>query len=170
MRSSVAAVALLSASLSGASTQAAEKTADYTTVIMEWPLNVSADEAWKRYWPFCEVHHQMERAGMAGHECSIEKGNGTDIGSDRRIGSGTLHEILTAKSKYSYTYIQSGANSRYHHSDFDVVPQGPHKSKFVRRWYWERKGVPDVDATNLAENIKIFTPVFALQAKIGDAP
>ena len=168
MKSYIAAAAILSVPLSGATKKAADKEPEYTAVILEWPLNVSADEAWKRYWPFCEVHHQMAKAGMPGHECTIAKGNGTDVGSDRRIGKGAVGEVLTAKSKYSYTYIQTGTTTRYHHSDFEVVPQGPNKSKFVRRWFWERKGTAEADAAFFAENIKIFTPVFALQATIAE--
>ena len=168
MKNYIVAAAMLSLPLWGAATQAADKAPEYTTVIMEFPLNVSADEAWKKYWPFCEVHHQMARAGMAGHECTIDKGNGTDVGSDRRIGNGNTHEILIGKSKYSYTYIQSGSTTRYHHSDFEVVPAGPNKSKFVRRWFWERKGTAEADAAFFVENVKIFTPVFALQAQVGE--
>ena len=167
MKNYIAAAALLIVSSSGTATQAADKTL-YTSVVMEFQLNVSADEAWKRYWPFCEIHHQMERAGMAGHECIIAKGNGTDIGSDRRIGKGTVGEILTAKSKYSYTYIQTGSTTRYHHSDFEVVPEGPNKSKFVRRWFWERKGTAEADTAELVKKLAVFTPVFVLQAKVAE--
>ena len=165
MKNYIVAAAILSVSLLGAAAKAADKTAEYVTVVMEWPLKVSADEAWKRFWPFCEVHNQMDRAGMPGHKCTNEKGNGTDVGDIRHFGE--AHETMIEKGKYSYTYATSGPNPTDYHSNFEVVPEGPNKSKFVRRWYWlPKKGTAEADAAELDRYLKIFADVFNLQVKI----
>lgn len=168
MRNYVGTAAIMIMALAGTVAYAADKMpndADYSKIELEMKLNVSADDAWKKFWPsFCQVHINL------GRPCKIVKGNGTDIGSDRDpSGSGGIHEVMIAKSKYSYTYTQTGPNPLYHHSLFEVVPEGPNKSKFVRKWFWERKGTLEADTASLPDRMKIFTTTFIEQAKLAES-
>ena len=136
MKSFIIAAATLSACLSSQASLAAE----YATITLERPLNVSADAAWKQIMPFCV---SATRRGLA---CDLVNGNGTDIGSVRSLNHGQTTEIMVGRSKYSVTYTFPAPNPTAFHGTYELVPEGPKKSKLVRTIFWDQSSLDTAEA------------------------
>jgi len=145
----IVAAATLSASIFGTAAFAAE----YTSIIIERPVNASADDTWKKIGPFCSLTEWL------GPPCEITKGNGGDIGSIRSIFAGRVTEILVAKTRYSYTYTFPAPNPTAYHGTLGVVPDGAQKSKIVYTLFYDEEpnGTAEAKAADRDRRTKTFT-------------
>lgn len=133
------------ASLFGPSAMAA----DFTNIVIERPVNASADNTWKKVGPYCSLTEWL------GAPCEITNGNGVDLGSIRSIAGGRVTEIIVARTKYSYTYTFPPPNPDAYHGTLEVVPEGPKKSKIVYTLFYKQ---PEADAKEDKERrTKTFT-------------
>ena len=160
MKPLVIAAVTLSASLAGTAARAAE----YTLIVQERALTVSADEAWKNLWPFCA---SVTKRGL---DCDIISGDGDEIGSVRLIDHGVATEILVAKSKYSFAFAYPAPNPTAYHGMIEVVPEGPQKSKLVRRMLYDAAplGTAEAKAADKAARTKSLTGITDQTARVAE--
>lgn len=156
----ISAAAVLGAVLFSQTSLAAE----YTSITLERPLNVSADEAWKQIMPFCL---SLTRRGFV---CDVVNGNGTDVGSVRSVNHGQITELIVGRTKYSVTYTFPAPNPTAYHATFEVVPEGPQKSKLVRTMFWDQAplATPEAKAADKAARTKNLTDTIDQMAKMAE--
>lgn len=87
----------------------------YVAIPMSITVNAAADAVWARVGKYCDI-------GEWGFpNCTILSGDGSSLGTIRSIG----HEVLVAKTKYSYTYTQpvrEGVVYNMYHGTLEAVP------------------------------------------------
>jgi hypothetical protein len=87
----------------------------YVAIPMTITVNAPADAVWARVGKYCDI-------GEWGFpNCTILSGDGKSLGTIRSIG----HEVLVAKTKYSYTYTQpvrEGVVYNLYHGTLEAVP------------------------------------------------
>jgi hypothetical protein len=81
-------------------------------VVIRETLDVArpVDVAWQRVGGFCAIGDWLKVS------CDYATGSG-DVGTMRRLVSGTIVEVMVARTPYSYTYLQTDgtmAATRYH--------------------------------------------------------
>lgn len=127
--------------------------ADYTSIVIERPVNASADDTWKKIGPYCSLAEWLDAP------CEITKGNGWDVGSIRSIAGGRVTEILVSKTRYSYTYTFAPPNPTAYHGHLEVLPEGAKKSKIVYTLFYDQEpsGTAEARAADKAQRTKRFT-------------
>jgi uncharacterized protein YndB with AHSA1/START domain len=100
-----AAFAALALAPSGAA--AADKTPEFTTILLEKVVDRSPDQVWARIGPYCAISQWLNVP------CQITAGNGVSVGTNRRL-RGTTDEVMVAVTSHSYTYAQPQSPIFYH--------------------------------------------------------
>ena len=87
----------------------------YVAIPMTITVNAPVDKVWARVGKYCDI-------GEWGFpNCTILSGDGTSLGTIRSIG----HEVLVAKTKYSYIYTQpvrEGVVYNLYHGTLEAEP------------------------------------------------
>jgi hypothetical protein len=140
---------VLSASLFSANAMSV----DYATVVIERPVNASAEDAWKKVGAFCGIRDWLSAP------CSITSGNDWDVGSVRSVGSGPTIEVLIAKTQYSYSYTYPSPNPTVYHGTVEIRPEGPKKSKIIYTMVFDQEplGTAEAKAAEAERRRTIFT-------------
>ncbi len=127
--------------------------ADYTSIVIERPVNASVDDTWKKISPYCSLSEWL------GPACEITKGNGTDVGSVRSIAGGRVTEVLVSTTKYSYTYTFIAPNPTSYHGHLEAIADGANKSKIVYTLFYDQEptGTAEAKAADKAQRTKTFT-------------
>lgn len=99
--------------------------AEYTNIVLEKDLSVSAETAWKKIGPYCSLSEWLKVS------CEIISGDKAfgDVGTVRRV-AGRINEVLVGKTALSYTYTWETGKDLYH-GTVEVVPKGASASKIV---------------------------------------
>jgi hypothetical protein len=87
----------------------------YVAIPMTITVNAPVDAVWARVGKYCDIGEW----GIP--NCTILSGDGSSLGTIRSIG----HEVLVAKTKYSYTYTQpvrEGAVYNLYHGTIEAAP------------------------------------------------
>lgn len=138
--------------------------ADYAVIVIERPVNASADETWKKIGPFCALRDWFKT------QCDITKGNETDVGSVRSVAGGRVSEVLVAKTKYSYTYTFPAPNPTAYHGTVEVVPEGAKKAKIVYTLFVDQESLatPEAKAADKEQRRKRFTEGVETMVKMAE--
>ncbi len=127
--------------------------AEYTNIVLEKELNVSAETAWKKIGPYCSLSEWLKVS------CEIISGDKTfgDVGTVRRV-AGRINEVLVGKTALSYTYTWETGKDLYH-GTVEVVPKGASASKIVYTLMYDIASLPtaEVKATDRANRTKTFS-------------
>ena len=99
--------------------------AEYTKIVLEKDLAVSAETAWQKIGPYCWLSEWLKVS------CETISGDKTfgDVGTVRRV-AGRINEVLVGKTALSYTYTWETGKDLYH-GTVEVVPKGASASKIV---------------------------------------
>jgi hypothetical protein len=139
--------------------------AEYTNIVMEKDLAVSAETAWKKIGPYCSLSEWLKMS------CEITAGDKAfgDLGSVRLV-AGRVTEVLVAKTALSYTYAMEGAKDLYH-GTVEVVPKGANASKIVYTLLYDNSalGTAEAKATDRANRTKRFTAGLDVMKTIAEA-
>ena len=103
----------------------AARAADYSVIVIEKPVKASVDITWKRISPFCSLTEWL------GVPCEISFGNGTDVGSIRKIAGGRVTEVMVGRTDHSYTYAFPEPSPTFYHGTLAAVSTGTNTSKIV---------------------------------------
>ena len=151
---------VLSASLFSVNAMAAE----YATVVIERPVNASADATWKKVGPFCNLRDWFSTP------CDIISGNDWDVGSVRSVAGGRVTEVLVAKTQYSYTYTYPSPNPTSYHGTVEIRPEGPKKSRIIYTMVFDQEplGTAEAKAANAEQRRTRFTAAVEKMVKIAE--
>ena len=135
-----------------ASTSAQAQTpqpADWTTLNFTANLNASADAAWQRIGgnDWCAIAKYLDVKS-----CTINSGKG-ELGSVRTIAlaTGSVVEIVVARTAHSYTYAQP-FTPIFYHGTLAVEPVDRAHSKLVYTLIWNQTAVGDAAAQAAARD------------------
>ncbi len=117
--------------------------ADWTTLTMSANLNQPADTAWQRIGgnDWCGIAKFLDVKS-----CDINSGKG-EVGSVRTIGiaTGSVVEIVVARTAHSYTYAQP-YTPIFYHGTMAVEPVDARHSRLVYTLIWNQTAVGDAAA------------------------
>jgi hypothetical protein len=123
--------------------------ADWTTLTLTADLNKPADVAWDRIGgnDWCGIAKYLDVKG-----CTINSGKG-EIGSVRSIAiaTGSVVEIVVARTAHSYTYAQP-FTPIFYHGTLAVEPVDRSHSKLVYTLIWNQAAVGDAAAQAAARD------------------
>ena len=127
--------------------------AEYTNIVMEKDLAVSAETAWNKIGPYCTLAEWLKLS------CEIISGDKAfgDLGTVRLV-AGRVNEVIVAKTALSYTYAMEGAKDLYH-GTIEVVPKGAGASKIVYTLFYDNSAMATAEAkaTDRANRTKRFS-------------
>ena len=148
MKKILIAAAMLGLGLGSARAQTPQP-ADWTTLTLTADLNKPADVAWDRIGgnDWCGIAKYLDVKG-----CTINSGKG-DIGSVRSIAiaTGSVVEIVVARTAHSYTYAQP-FTPIFYHGTLAVEPVDRSHSKLVYTLIWNQAAVGDAAAQAAARD------------------
>ena len=127
--------------------------ADWTTLTFTADLNTNADTAWEKIGgnDWCAIAKYLDVKG-----CTVNSGKGA-LGSVRTIetATGSVVEIVAARTAHSYTYAQP-FTPIFYHGTLAVEPAGKGHSKLIYTLIWNQAGLPDQKArTDAYEGRKV---------------
>ena len=143
--------------------------ADWTTLTFTADLNKPADVAWHRIGgdDWCGIAKYLDVKG-----CTVNSGKG-ELGSIRTIATatGSVVEIVAARTAHSYTYAQP-FTPIFYHGTLAVEPVDATHSKLVYTLIWNQAGLPDQKArTDAYEGRKVrFQAAVDKMAAAANAP
>ena len=143
--------------------------ADWTTLTFTADLNKPADVAWHRIGgdDWCGIAKYLDVKG-----CTVNSGKG-ELGSIRTIATatGSVAEIVAARTAHSYTYAQP-FTPIFYHGTLAVEPVDATHSKLVYTLIWNQAGLPDQKArTDAYEGRKVrFQAAVDKMAAAANAP
>ncbi len=123
-------IGLLVMAVTGAGTAAAQTTPrpplaplaipapTYVSLVMETPVNKSAEDVWGRICRYCDIEEWL------GLKCVLTSGVDGELGAVRTL-NGAIIEMLVAKTPFSYTYAQPvrvGVPYNAYHGTLEVRP------------------------------------------------
>jgi len=137
--------------------------ADYTSLILEKPVERSAETVWAKVGPYCAIKEWLKTT------CEYASGSG-GIGSVR-IVAGQYREVLVGRTEHSYTYAFSEPNPTMYHGTLSVVPMGKEKSKLVYIVFWDQENLrtPEAKAKEKASNSKTFSDALDNMKQMAEA-
>ena len=143
---------LIAAVLMGLASAAQAQTpqpADWTTLTLTADLNTNADTAWEKIGgnDWCGIAKYLEVKS-----CTIDSGKG-ELGSVRSIGiaTGSVVEMVVARTAHSYTYAQP-FTPIFYHGTLAVEPVDATHSKLVYTLIWNQTAVGDAAAQAAARD------------------
>ena len=116
---------------------------NYTSIVMEMPVNKPAKEVWARVGKYCDIG---EWFGVA---CKLTSGKAEELGNVRDLANGAVLEILVAKTALSYTYTQPVRTDRpydLYHGTIEARPVTATTSKLVYSLVFDNSSLPDAAA------------------------
>jgi len=123
--------------------------ADWTTLNFTADLNTSADAAWQRIGgnDWCAIAKYLDVKS-----CTVNSGKG-ELGSVRTIAlaTGSVVEIVVARTAHSYTYAQP-YTPIFYHGTLAVEPVDRTHSKLVYNLIWNQMAVGDAAAQAAARD------------------
>jgi hypothetical protein len=123
--------------------------ADWTTLTMTADLGANADAAWEKIGgnDWCAIAKYLDVKG-----CTINSGKG-ELGSVRTIATatGSVVEIVVARTAHSYTYAQP-FTPIFYHGTLAVEPVNKSHSKLVYTLIWNQTAVGDAAAQAAARD------------------
>ena len=143
--------------------------ADWTTLTVTANLKEPADVAWHRIGgdDWCGIAKYLDVKG-----CTVNSGKG-ELGSIRTIATatGSVVEIVAARTAHSYTYAQP-FTPIFYHGTLAVEPVDATHSKLVYTLIWNQAGLPDQKArTDAYEGRKVrFQAAVDKMAAAANAP
>src|SRR5882672_9641728 len=148
MKKIFVAAAILGLGLGSAGAQTPQP-ADWTTLTLTANLNKPADVAWERIGgnDWCAIAKYLDVKG-----CTINSGKG-ELGSVRSIAiaTGSVVEIVVARTAHSYTYAQP-FTPIFYHGTLAVEPVDTTHSKLVYTLIWNQTAVGDAAAQAAARD------------------
>jgi hypothetical protein len=126
--------------------------ADYATIVLEVPVNKSADQVWKKVGGFCDIGAALKKS------CTYTSGTG-GVGTVRRLDD-RFEEIMVGNSPTSYTYSQATTTILYH-GTLGVEAKGPKHSKLVYTLFYDQEplGTPEAKAADREKRSTRFTEI-----------
>ena len=123
--------------------------ADWTTITLTADLNTNADTAWEKIGgnDWCAIAKYLDVKS-----CTVDSGKG-ELGSVRSIGiaTGSVVEIVVARTAHSYTYAQP-FTPIFYHGTLAVEPLNKSHSKLVYTLIWNQTAVGDAAAQAAARD------------------
>ena len=123
--------------------------ADWTTLNFTADLNTSADAAWQRIGgnDWCAIAKYLDVKS-----CTVNSGKG-ELGSVRTIAlaTGSVVEIVVARTAHSYTYAQP-YTPIFYHGTLAVEPVDRTHSRLVYNLIWNQTAVGDAAAQAAARD------------------
>ena len=134
----------------------------YVAIPMDIEVNAPVDAVWARIGKYCDIGEW----GIP--NCSIISGDGSSLGTIRSIG----HEVLVAKTKYSYLYTQpvrEGATYIMYHGTLEAVPLSDKTTRINYTLVYDNSNLADDAArqkdmdnrrtrfTKMLENMKVLS-------------
>jgi hypothetical protein len=139
---------LLALSTAGAVAQTPQP-ADWTTITLTADLNKGADVAWQKIGgtDWCAIAKYLDVK-----DCTVNSGTG-ELGSVRTIAiaTGSVVEIVVARTPHSYTYAQP-FTPIFYHGTLGVEPVDRTHSKLVYTLIWNQTAVGDAAAQAAARD------------------
>jgi len=123
--------------------------ADWTTITLSADLNKPADVAWQRIGgnDWCAIAKYLDVKS-----CTVNSGKG-ELGSVRTIAlaTGSVVEIVVARTAHSYTYAQP-YTPIFYHGTLAVEPVDRTHSRLVYNLIWNQTAVGDAAAQAAARD------------------
>ena len=116
---------------------------NYTSIVMEMPVNKPAKAVWARVGKYCDIG---EWFGVA---CTLTSGKDGELGTVRDLANGAVLEILVAKTELSYTYTQPvrvGRPYDLYHGTIEARPVTATTSKLIYSLVFDNSSLPDAAA------------------------
>ena len=110
---------------------------DFVVIVRHAEINRPAEEAWKRVGGYCAISEWLNMT------CTYQSGTG-DLGSVRLL-SGSILEVMVARSPLSYTYWQTQGTMAPagYHGTIAIVPNGRHRSTVTSTLVYNQAAFPN---------------------------
>lgn len=118
---------------------AADKTPEFTTILLEKVVDRTPSQVWAKIGPYCAIQQWLDAP------CQITAGNGVGVGTNRRL-RGTIDEVMVAVTSHSYTYAQP-TSPIFYHGTLAVEPlDRGRQSKIVYTLFYDVAPLTTVEA------------------------
>jgi hypothetical protein len=144
---------------------AAADAADYAVIHLEKAVARPPAAVWAKIGPYCAIEQWL------GTKCVITSGSGEDVGTVRRLRD-SIDEVMTGKTKYSYSYTQPTTTILYH-GTLDVEPaDGGKSSNIVYTLFYDAAplGTPQAKAADRASRTKRFSAALDKMKAMAETP